>query len=59
MHTACAWPEWNSVVACLLSLLAEEQLAVVMADAPELLSLLEELKGCLDEVRGRIGPLLR
>jgi hypothetical protein len=40
-------------------LLAEEQLAVVMADAPELLSLLEELKGCLDEVRGRIGPLLR
>jgi hypothetical protein len=37
----------------------EEQLAVVMADAPELLSLLDELKACLAEVRSRVGPLLR
>ncbi|KAF8059680.1 hypothetical protein HT031_005088 [Scenedesmus sp. PABB004] len=43
----------------LASLTAEQQLAVVMADAPELLSLLEELKACLAEVRGRVGPLLR
>jgi hypothetical protein len=30
-----------------------------MADAPELLSLLDELKACLAEVRSRVGPLLR
>lgn len=30
-----------------------------MADAPELLVLLDELRGALAEVRGRIGPLLR
>lgn len=41
------------------ALTAEEQLAVVMADAPELLSLLDELKQCLNEVRSKVGPLLR
>lgn len=41
------------------ALTAEEQLAVVMADAPELMSLLAELKQCLDEVRSKVGPLLR
>jgi len=30
-----------------------------MSDAPELLALLDELRGSLAEVRGRIGPLLR
>lgn len=30
-----------------------------MADTPELLALLEELKDSLEEVRGRVGPLLR
>eukprot|EP00775_Hariotina_reticulata_P005267 gene5267-5502_t len=51
--------EVEAVAKDIASLTQEEQLAVVMSDAPELLSLLEELKSCLDEVRGRIGPLLR
>ena len=38
---------------------AEEQRAAVMADAPELAALLADLQGCLAEVRGRVGPLLR
>ncbi|WIA21610.1 hypothetical protein OEZ85_000794 [Tetradesmus obliquus] len=51
--------EVETVAKDLGALTAEEQLAVVMADAPELLSLLEELKACLAEVRSRVGPLLR
>lgn len=31
----------------------------MLVDAPELLSLLGELQGCLTEVRSRVGPLLR
>lgn len=49
----------ESVSKDLSALSAEEQLAVVMADAPELISSLDELKNCLSEVRGRIAPLLR
>eukprot|EP00879_Flechtneria_rotunda_P011823 GHRR01012350.1.p1 GENE.GHRR01012350.1~~GHRR01012350.1.p1 ORF type:complete len:590 (+),score=268.47 GHRR01012350.1:166-1935(+) len=51
--------EVETVTKDLGALTAEEQVAVVMADAPELLSLLDELQACLTEVRGRIGPLLR
>ena len=32
---------------------------MVLSDAPELLSLLSELRASLAEVRGRVGPLLR
>lgn len=36
-----------------------EQLELVAGDAPELVALLEELKGALREVRDRVEPLLR
>lgn len=36
----------------------EEQMAVLTADAPELLGLLGELTTALDEVRHKVGPLL-
>lgn len=36
----------------------EEQMSVVMSDAPELVGLLAELREGLDELQNRIGPLL-
>ena len=42
----------------LKSLSDKEKLAVVMKDAPELVALLDELKGTLGEVDGNIHPLL-
>lgn len=57
--TAAGAVQVETVEKVLGALTSEEQLAVVMADAPELLTLLEELKGCLAEVRSRVAPLLR
>lgn len=37
----------------------EQRLSAVMADAPELAALLQELQGSLAEVRSHVGPVLR
>ena len=42
----------------LAGLTQEERAAALLSDAPELLSLLAELKASLREVRHRCGPLL-
>jgi hypothetical protein len=41
------------------ALSAAERAAAALRDAPELLVLLGELRGCLGEVRSRLGPLLK
>ena len=51
--------EVEEVAKDLAGMSAEEQRAAVMADAPELAALLADLQGCLAEVRGRVGPLLK
>lgn len=51
--------EIETVAKNLDALSSEERLAVIMADAPELVALLAELRQSLDEVRHRVGPLLR
>lgn len=43
----------------LSALSAEERAAAVLRDAPELLVLLQDLRGSLAEVRLRMGPLLK
>eukprot|EP00271_Cylindrocystis_brebissonii_P002772 TRINITY_DN13573_c0_g1_i1.p1 TRINITY_DN13573_c0_g1~~TRINITY_DN13573_c0_g1_i1.p1 ORF type:complete len:875 (-),score=338.73 TRINITY_DN13573_c0_g1_i1:369-2879(-) len=42
----------------LSALSTEEQMAVVMSDAPELVGLLDDLKKSLDELRTKVEPLL-
>lgn len=37
----------------------EQRMSAVMADAPELVALLAELQGSLEEVRSHVGPVLR
>ncbi|KAI8470007.1 MAG: Sas10/Utp3/C1D family-domain-containing protein [Monoraphidium minutum] len=39
-------------------LTSDERTAAVLADAPELVSLLADMRAALAEVRGRVGPLL-
>jgi hypothetical protein len=43
----------------LSGLSAEERLAAVQQDAPELLQLIAELREGITEVRSRVGPLLQ
>jgi hypothetical protein len=43
----------------LSGLSAEQRLAAVQQDAPELLQLIAELREGLTEVRSRVGPLLK
>ena len=38
--------------------LSEQQRAAIVADAPELAGLLQELRDALEEIRTRLGPLL-
>lgn len=62
-QAACCWPPPLTHTclpcpACCLRV-AEERSAVVLADAPELVGLLDELTACLAEARGVVGPLLR
>lgn len=53
----CACPQVEAVAKDLGQLGREGALAAVLADAPELAALLQELKGSVDEVRGAAwGP---
>jgi hypothetical protein len=41
------------------ALSTDERMAALLADAPELLALIEDLTASISEVRHRVGPLLQ
>jgi hypothetical protein len=41
------------------ALSGDERMAALLADAPELLALIEDLTASISEVRHRVGPLLQ
>ncbi|KAJ9533578.1 hypothetical protein QJQ45_026646 [Haematococcus lacustris] len=52
-------PHTEEVAKELHALTADERSAALLADAPELLALIEDLQASLHEVRHRVGPLLQ